>query len=113
VYTDDGGESYPAYIRAFLPGGFTPLEDNTTVFLYGKIFASCRSPFIIESIGIFRYPGNPSDPHHGSVPAFTPRLCILGNVQDSSDVPTQEGHRVFTALSSAWVQNQVQTSSFT
>ncbi|KIJ30618.1 hypothetical protein M422DRAFT_267766 [Sphaerobolus stellatus SS14] len=112
VHTDDGRESFPAYIRTFLPGGSTPLEDNTTVFLYGKLCASCRSPFLIEVINMFCYPGDPTDPFHGAGPSFCPRVSILGHVQNSTDIPTYEGCRMFTLISSAWVRDQLQASAF-
>ncbi|KIJ44465.1 hypothetical protein M422DRAFT_252070 [Sphaerobolus stellatus SS14] len=113
VHTDDGRESFPAYIRAFLPHGSTTFEDNTTIFLYGKLSASCRSPFLIEVINMFRYPGDPADPLHGAGPSFAPRRCILGHVQNTTDVPSYEGHRTFSVLASAYVRDQIQTSSFT
>ncbi|KIJ50741.1 hypothetical protein M422DRAFT_245406 [Sphaerobolus stellatus SS14] len=112
VHTDDGWEYFPAYIWTFLPGGSTPLEDNTTVFLYGKLCASCRSPFLIEVINMFCYPGDPTDPFHGAGPSFGPQVSILGHVQNSTDIPTYEGHCVFTLLSSAWVWVQLQASAF-
>ncbi|KIJ29377.1 hypothetical protein M422DRAFT_269214 [Sphaerobolus stellatus SS14] len=113
VHTDDRRESFPTYIRAFLPHGSATFEDNTTIFLYGKLSASCRSPFLIEVINMFRYPGDPADPLHGAGPSFAPRLCILGHVQNTTDVPSYEGHRTFSVLASAYVRDQIQTSSFT
>ncbi|KIJ37659.1 hypothetical protein M422DRAFT_259753 [Sphaerobolus stellatus SS14] len=111
VYTDDLQSAFPAIIRCFLPSGASPLPNNTTVFLYGKISAPAAQIFLIEAINIFPYPGEVTDPNYGAVPAFAPRISILGHTSGGVTT-TYEGCRVFRVLSAAWVRGQLQATNF-
>ncbi|KIJ48379.1 hypothetical protein M422DRAFT_247715 [Sphaerobolus stellatus SS14] len=111
IGTELDGLSLPAYLRVFAPAGYTLLEDNTAVFIYGKISCPTQGPYLIEILNIFPYPYEPNNPMHGAMPSFHPRLCILGHVSGSIQV-TYEGLRVFKVLSTAWVRDHLQATSF-
>ncbi|KIJ32873.1 hypothetical protein M422DRAFT_265211 [Sphaerobolus stellatus SS14] len=111
LHMEDDTSGIPALIRVFAPVGYDTLQDDTTVFLYGKVIASTKGPFQIESLNMFPYPGRPDDATHGLVPPFTPRLSILGHVSGPLEV-TYEGHQEFKLMSSAWVRDKIQATSF-
>ncbi|KIJ49115.1 hypothetical protein M422DRAFT_246925 [Sphaerobolus stellatus SS14] len=111
VYMQDLESYLPAFIRCFLQTGMTPFPENTTVFLYGKISASTTPPLLIEAINMFPYTGDPTDPNYGLVPAFSPRIVVLGHASGSVET-SYEGRRIFKVLSAAWVRDQLQASSF-
>jgi len=111
VHTEDRGESYPAYIRTFLPQGTSPLADHTTICLHGKIWIQGKNPFVIETIEIAPYPGNPADAHHGiGLPAVYPRIDLLGHVQTTADT-TYDGRQIFKVISTAFVRGKTQSST--
>ncbi|KIJ23515.1 hypothetical protein M422DRAFT_247382 [Sphaerobolus stellatus SS14] len=111
VYTADLQSAFPATLRCFLPPGMAPYPDNTTIFLYGKICAPTSQPFLIEALNMFPYPGDPSDANYGIVPAFAPRISILGHVSGGVEV-TYEGRRIFRVMSASWVRDQLQVTNF-
>ncbi|KIJ33427.1 hypothetical protein M422DRAFT_264691 [Sphaerobolus stellatus SS14] len=80
IYTADLQAALPAVIRCFLPMGAMPFIKDTTVFLYGKVTTSTAKSCLIETVNMFAYPGNPGDANYGDVPAFAPRMCVLGYV---------------------------------
>ncbi|KIJ44873.1 hypothetical protein M422DRAFT_251496 [Sphaerobolus stellatus SS14] len=111
TYTADLDASIPTLIRCYLPAGVSPFPNNITVFLYGKICTPAGQPYLIEAINMFPYPGNPYDATYGDVPAFAPRICILGHVSGNVET-TYEGRRVFRVQSAAWVRDQLQATNF-
>ncbi|KIJ42587.1 hypothetical protein M422DRAFT_254368 [Sphaerobolus stellatus SS14] len=111
TYTADLNTSIPTLIRCYLPTGATPFPADTTLFLYGKICTPISQPYLIEAINMFAYPGNPGDAMYGDVPAFAPRICIIGHVYGDVE-PTYEGRRIFKVQSAAWVRDQLQATNF-
>ncbi|KIJ32903.1 hypothetical protein M422DRAFT_265242 [Sphaerobolus stellatus SS14] len=111
TYTADLDASIPTLIRCYLPTGASPFPNNITVFLYGKICTPVGQPYLIEAINMFPYPGNPDDATYSDVPAFAPRICILGHVSGNVET-TYEGRRVFRVQSATWVRDQLQATNF-
>ncbi|KIJ23691.1 hypothetical protein M422DRAFT_275675 [Sphaerobolus stellatus SS14] len=111
IYTSDLQAALPAIIRCFLPTGAIPFDNDTTVFLYGKITTPIGQPCLIEAVNMFPYPGNPGDANYGDVPAFAPRICVLGHVAGEVE-KGYAGRRTFRVLSAAYVRDQLQETSF-
>ncbi|KIJ46581.1 hypothetical protein M422DRAFT_249731 [Sphaerobolus stellatus SS14] len=111
TYMADLQSSVPTLIRSYLHPGATPLINNTSIFLYRKICTPVGQPYMIEAINMFQYPRNPGDAMYGEVPAFVPRVCILGHVAGNVET-TYDGRRIFKIQSAAWVRDQLQATSF-
>ncbi|KIJ52996.1 hypothetical protein M422DRAFT_242964 [Sphaerobolus stellatus SS14] len=111
TYMADLQSSVPTLICSYLYPGATPLINNTSIFLYGKICTPVGQPYMIEAINLFQYPGNPGDAMYGEVPAFVPRVCILGHVAGNVET-TYDGRRIFKIQSASWVRDQLQATSF-
>ncbi|KIJ28376.1 hypothetical protein M422DRAFT_270377 [Sphaerobolus stellatus SS14] len=111
TYMADLQSSVPTLIRSYLHPGAIPLINNTSIFLYGNICSPVGQPYMIEAINMFQYPVNSGDVMYGEVPAFAPRVCILGHVAGNVET-TYDGIQIFNIQSAAWVRDQPQATSF-
>ncbi|KIJ25147.1 hypothetical protein M422DRAFT_273923 [Sphaerobolus stellatus SS14] len=85
TYMADLQSFVPMLIRSYLHPGATPLINNTSIFLYGKICTPVGQSYMIEAINMFQYPGNPGD------------TMYAGNVET-----TYDGRQLFKIQSAAW-----------
>ncbi|KIJ44618.1 hypothetical protein M422DRAFT_251905 [Sphaerobolus stellatus SS14] len=111
LHMEEDTDGIPALIRVFAPVGYATLKDDTTIFLYGKLIACTKGPFLIECLNMFPYPGEPADEIHGQVPSFTPRISVLGHTSGTLE-ETYTKHHEFKLLSSAWVRDKLQATAF-
>ncbi|KIJ46776.1 hypothetical protein M422DRAFT_249507 [Sphaerobolus stellatus SS14] len=111
LHMEEDIDGIPALIRVFAPVGYATLRDDTTIFLYGKLIACTKEPFLIECLNMFPYPGEPADEIHGQVPSFTPHISVLGHTSGTLE-ETYTKHHEFKLLSSAWVRDKLQATAF-
>lgn len=111
ILTDDDGPGFRGTIRVYAGTHQATLEDDSIVFIYGKVYAPSDEPFLIEAVYMFAYPREVVENSLDQLMLFAPRLCILGHVCGNVET-TYEGRRIFKVLSTAYVRDSLKVTSF-
>jgi hypothetical protein len=104
-----GETAAPAELRVWTMSSDAFFPDDSIVFVIAKLFAPPNSPFLLESLYIGNFPGDPDDPSYSDVvPEIDagPFVMVVGQVIKPPDSTRSGGLKTFTVAASDYVRDE-------
>lgn len=107
------GPALPADIRIYSPMGDALLQDNTVVFLLGKLWTPSTDTIHIDTVLCIPFPGDPSsDSYEDTLPdAQYPFIVGLGNVSATVPLSADDTPVPIPVRMTEWVRDELRSSS--